>query len=173
MRQLASEGPWPNSKCSETVEVRCLYKELKLCQHEIATDEFLEQKRIKEGSAIWKHILWYVSSLTGSVQLKLAKGKQRRLNQCCSTLFEQPQPLSHYSHEFMPFENKCLANLNQFLRRSAGVSYLDCSSQILRSGKIQENSWLQTFYRHIYDRIGHRLELNAQFALSWLSTLQK
>ena len=52
MRQLASEGPWPNSKCSETVEVRCLYKELKLCQHEIATDEFLEQKRIKEGSAI-------------------------------------------------------------------------------------------------------------------------
>ena len=39
-----SLGPWPNSKCSKTVEVGCARQELKSCKREITTDEI--QKKI-------------------------------------------------------------------------------------------------------------------------------
>ena len=42
-----SQGPWPDSKCSKTVEVRCSYSKFKPCQSEITTDEIQEKKIIK------------------------------------------------------------------------------------------------------------------------------
>ena len=57
-----SPGPWPDSKCSKTVEVRCSWSELKPCQREIATDEYKSAR---------------VSALTGSVPCKMAKGRQK------------------------------------------------------------------------------------------------
>ena len=47
-----SLGPWPDSNCSKTVEVRCSCQELKQCQREIATDEIQERKNYRECSNI-------------------------------------------------------------------------------------------------------------------------
>ena len=46
-----SQGPWPGSKCSKTVEVGCSYSELKPCQGEIAIDE-IQERKIIESEAI-------------------------------------------------------------------------------------------------------------------------
>ena len=49
-----SLGPWPNSKCSKTVEVGCARQELKSCKREITTDEIQKNcpifMRLRPGS---------------------------------------------------------------------------------------------------------------------------
>ena len=80
-------GPWPDSKCSKTVQVgcscselkpcqrvRCSCSELKPCQREIATDE-IQKKKYRERSNIKASVSVDWRPAMGSVPLGVAEGQ--------------------------------------------------------------------------------------------------
>ena len=97
----------------------------------------------------------YVSPLTGCAMKKCqgaAKSFSTLLdsNPCLLTHCNLPQPLSHWfiliCQKKTVLNHHILQPWNGFL--NAGFSFSDCSSQILRSDKIQQNSWPQQLYQY-------------------------
>ena len=145
----SSLSPWPDAKCSKTVEdwSSCSSEELKPCQHEIATDETLEEEEMREHSNIKARVSVHERAQCHTKWPWAAKSFStlQDSNPCCATC------LDHYA-------KSCLLKKKIYYTSQPWANYLcirssNCSSRISKSGRIHQNSWQQTFDRPILSRL--------------------